>query len=245
MPEEAALSHFAKRAEGYNRSARWVQDEVLIERIRAWAEAGPEAEVLDLATGTGMLAASFRGKVRRVVGFDLSPEMTRRGPDAWDQLVIGAAELLPFADASFDACVCRQGLQFMELDRALPQIRRVLRPGGRAVFCHLTAYGETDKEDAFRIQKLRNPARRNFFLPDDIPGLLRDHGFAAVEAADYFSRESVAQWSDHGAIGAERMAGIREAYRDASAEFRRLHEVEFQDRDILETMKLVLVRGRK
>ena len=244
MPEEAALSHFAKRAEGYNRSARWVQDAALIRRIRDWSEAGPNAEVLDLATGTGMLAASFRGRVRRIVGFDLSPEMTRLGPDAWDQLVIGTAELLPFADAGFDACVCRQGLQFMELDRALPQIRRVLRPGGRAVFCHLTAYGETDKEAAFHIQRLRNPARRNFFLPEDFPRLMREHGFKEVETADYFSRESVAQWSDHGAIGEERMAGIREAYRSASEEFRRLHEVEFQDGDILETMKLVLVRAR-
>jgi ubiquinone/menaquinone biosynthesis C-methylase UbiE len=244
MPE-AARSHFAKRAERYNRSANWVRDQDLIGRIRDWAEVGPDAEVLDLATGTGILAEAFHGRVRRVVGLDLCPDMTRRSRQPWDDLVVGEAERLPFAAGRFDACVCRQGLQFMDAEKAVAELHRVLKPGGRVVLCHLTAYGKADQETAFLAQRLRNPARRNFFLPEDFPRLLAGPGFTAVETAEYLTVESVDRWIDNGAIGVEIMEGIRKAYREASAEFRRIHQVRFADGDILDTMKMVLARGRK
>jgi ubiquinone/menaquinone biosynthesis C-methylase UbiE len=244
MPE-TARSHFGKRAERYNRSANWVRDGTLIARIRDWAEAGPGSRVLDLATGTGALAESFCGRAGRIVGLDLCPDMTSRSSRPWDELVAGEAERMPFPDASFDACVCRQGLQFMDAPKAVAEILRVLKPGGRVVLCHLTAYGEEDRESTFLVQRLRNPARRNFFMPGDVPALLREAGFHDVESADYLSVESVDQWIDNGAIGAQDMEAIRRAYRASSEAFRRIHQVRFEGGDILDTMKFVLVRGRK
>ncbi len=245
MPEEAAHSHFGKRAARYDRSANWVLDAELIGRIRDWAEAGADSSVLDLATGTGALAEAFQGRVRRVVGLDLCTDMTEHSRRPWDELVVGDAEKMPFADGAFDVCVCRQGLQFMDAPKALAEVYRVLKPGGRVVLCHLTAYGEADRETAFLVQRLRNPARRNFFMPEDVPRLLGAAGFEAVETAEYLTVESVNQWIDNGAIGADRMEGIRKAYEGASEEFRRLHCLRFQSGDILDTMKLVLARGRK
>lgn len=242
---EAARSHFGKRAERYDRSASWVRDEALIARIRDLAEAGPDAAVLDLATGTGAVSEAFRGRVRRIVGLDLCPDMTAKSSRPWDELVAGEAEKLPFPAGTFDACVCRQGLQFMDAPRAAAEILRVLKPGGRAVLCHLTAYGEADQETTFLVQRLRNPARRNFFMPEDVPALLRAAGFQGVESCEYLSEESVDRWIDHGAISAQDMEAIRQVYRDSSEEFRRLHRVRFADGDIFDTMKFVLVRGRK
>jgi ubiquinone/menaquinone biosynthesis C-methylase UbiE len=242
---ETARSHFGKRAERYDRSSNWVRDGALIARIRDWAETGPDSRVLDLATGTGALAESFRGRAGRIVGLDLCPDMTSRSSRPWDELVAGEAEKLPFPAGTFDACVCRQGLQFMDAPRAAAEILRVLKPGGRVVLCHLTAYGEADKETTFLVQRLRNPARRNFFMPEDVPGLLRAAGFQDVESCEYLSEESVGRWIDHGAISAQDMEAIRQAYRDSSEEFRRLHRVRFADGDIFDTMKFVLVRGRK
>jgi len=243
VPEEAARSHFGKRAARYDRSANWVRDQELIGRIRDWAEAGADSVVLDLATGTGALAEAFQGKVCRVVGLDLCTDMTEHSRRPWDELVMGDAEKMPFPDAAFDVCVCRQGLQFMDAAKVLAEVHRVLKPGGRVVLCHLTAYGEADRETAFLVQRLRNPARRNFFVPEDFPRLLAGAGFGGVETAEYLTVESVNQWIDNGAIGADRMEGIRKAYQEASEAFRRLHRLRFQDGDILDTMKLVLARG--
>lgn len=238
------LGHFSRRAPGYDRSSRWVGDKALIMKIRELAEAGSEDAVLDIATGTGKIGQAFSGRVKFVVGVDICPDMTRRARGHLDRIVLTPAERLPFKDSVFDVCVCRQGMQFMKISSALSEIRRVLRPGGRLILCHLTAYGRHDKEDAFLVQRLRNPARKNFFLPGDFRKLL-GKSFARVETVEYITRESVNRWISNGAIDENRREKIREAYGNSSRAFRKAHGIEFKDGDILDSMKMVIVKARK
>ncbi len=75
---ESAGSHFSKRAEKYNRSSKWVHDEVLIDKIFLAADAGPGARVLDIAVGTGKIAGAFRGTVGFIVGIDICLDMAEQ-----------------------------------------------------------------------------------------------------------------------------------------------------------------------
>lgn len=108
---------------------------VLLDRVAP----APGDHALDLATGTGDLAiAVFRrvGGAGHVVGLDFSPGMlaiARERPEgagvAW---VEGDMLALPFPDATFDVITVGFGLRNVaDLDRALAEIARVLRPGGR------------------------------------------------------------------------------------------------------------------
>ena len=104
--------------------------------------AGPQDRVLDVATGTGLVA---RGLVRRygcfVVGLDQSRDMlagARRAlaqaPDLAPriELVQGAAESLPFADAEFDHLTFTYLLRYVDdPGGTLAELARVVRPGGR------------------------------------------------------------------------------------------------------------------
>jgi demethylmenaquinone methyltransferase/2-methoxy-6-polyprenyl-1,4-benzoquinol methylase len=104
-------------------------------------EAGPEDRVLDVATGTGMVAAALvRRYGCRVVGLDQSPEMLggaeaklRADPQLADkvELVRGEAESLPFADGEFDHLTFTYLLRYVD-DPAttLAQLARVVKPGG-------------------------------------------------------------------------------------------------------------------
>ena len=210
---ENANIHFKNRAEKYNHSSNWVEDRQLIRRIFELSGSGKDSLVLDIATGTGLIAREFYGKVKKVTGLDISPEMAKHAEGCMDEIVFAPVEQLPFADNSFDAVVCRQGLQFAELDRAIPESYRVLKPGGTVVLCHLTAYNETDRELAFAIQKLRNPARRNYLLPADISASLETAGFSEVDNIEYLTDESVNKWIDNGAIPQANMDAIRALYR--------------------------------
>jgi demethylmenaquinone methyltransferase / 2-methoxy-6-polyprenyl-1,4-benzoquinol methylase len=97
--------------------------------------------VLDLAGGTGDLARAFARKVGArgtVVHTDINEAMLRRGRDRLlDEgvvlpTVICDAEVLPFATGSFDLVSVAFGLRNMtHKDRALAEMNRVLRPGGR------------------------------------------------------------------------------------------------------------------
>jgi SAM-dependent methyltransferase len=114
------------------------------EVLLAAAEPASGARVLDVACGTGVAARTVAPQVGvggRVVGLDVNPAMlavARRvalppdtAPVAW---VRGSAQALPFPAATFDLVLCQQGLQFFpDGAGAMREMRRVLRPGGRAV----------------------------------------------------------------------------------------------------------------
>ena len=89
--------------------------------------------VLDLATGTGIVARVAKDRGAKVCGGDLSTGMLvqarRHDPSSsWVRL---DAERLPFASDRFDAALCLFGLlHFPDPKRALVEARRILHPGG-------------------------------------------------------------------------------------------------------------------
>ncbi len=115
---------------------------------RAWkaytiavANARPGNRVLDIAGGTGDLAAAFRKQVGpsgTVVHTDINEAMLRQGRDRLTDTgvllptALCDAEKLPFAANTFDLVSVAFGLRNMtHKDLALAEMNRVLRPGGR------------------------------------------------------------------------------------------------------------------
>ncbi|MCP5058230.1 MAG: methyltransferase domain-containing protein [bacterium] len=223
------LDHFTARAGRYDQSSHWCTDPILMERIVSALGPLSEARVLDVACGTGLVSRALKGVARQVAGLDLTPAMYDQALDAVDEFVPGSAEDMPFPDDEFDVVVCRQGVQFMEAERAVGEMVRVARPGGRVCLVNLCAYGLEDRDTYFEILALRNPARRNFFLREDLAALLQRAGCREVELRDHVSREDVDRWSDHGAISEGARERIREIYRSAPLAFTRLHAVESED----------------
>lgn len=241
---ETSKKHFAKRAAGYNASARWVKDKALIETMAKLAAPKKNYLLLDLAVGTGMIAGAFKGRVKAVVGLDLSSEMCALSGHKADCLVFGRGEAMPFADNSFDLVTCRQGLQFMELKKALEEIHRVLKPGGKAVLCHLTSYGGDDDVPAFEIQKLRNPARKNFFSPGDLE-LSAKKMFRVVKTVEYITRESVANWMSNGAVSAGALKQVLAVYKSSGDKLSNRRKVMLKAGDAIDSMRMEIVSAVK
>lgn len=99
-------------------------------------DAAPLDRVLDVATGTGMVAQALRDRYRcAVVGVDQSADMlaaARVRTGVFEALVEGRAEQLPFADASFDHLTFTYLLRYVDDPAAtMRELARVVRPGGR------------------------------------------------------------------------------------------------------------------
>ena len=111
-------------------------------RLGARAVVRPGDSVLDAACGTGDFAvADLRAGAARVVGLDFSPRMLERARRKAPQVewVEGDLLALPFGEAAFDAATVGFGVRNVaDLELALRELRRVLRPGGRLAILEIT-----------------------------------------------------------------------------------------------------------
>lgn len=127
-------------AERYDRRwARYTRES--LELLRPPLAGRDAGDLLDLGCGTAALLpllGAWGVRARRYTGADLSPEMLRAaaGKAAPGGLPAGfvaaSADALPFRDGAFDTVASASSLHFWERpERALGEVRRVLRPGGR------------------------------------------------------------------------------------------------------------------
>ena len=107
-----------------------------------FAGVGPGEKVLDVATGTGVVAITAARRRASVSALDLTPALLEHarenekiaecGPIEWTE---GDAERLPYPDEHFDVVLSQFGHMFApQPDVALAEMRRVLKPGGRIAF---------------------------------------------------------------------------------------------------------------
>lgn len=122
------VSSFASVAREYERARPGYPDDAV-----RWLVGDEPADVVDLGAGTGKLTRALAALGHRVTAVELLPEMLAQLLVAVPGVtaVEGAAEALPLPDASADVVVCAQAFHWFDHDAALPEIARVLRPGGR------------------------------------------------------------------------------------------------------------------
>ena len=125
-----------QNAQRYDRGMAWLERRGL-ERLRARAWQGVAGRVLEIGAGTGANQPYYPDGAS-ITAFDIDGESLRWyrqkfGPER-TSLLQNDAERLPFVDGTFDAVVGT--LTFCSIPdpvRALGEVRRVLRPGGRLV----------------------------------------------------------------------------------------------------------------
>ena len=92
-----------------------------------WVLPDGAQRVLDLGAGTGKLTAAVRALGVDTVAVEPDDAMRALVPG---EALAGTAEQIPLPDASVDAVVAGQAFHWFDAERALPEMRRVLRPGG-------------------------------------------------------------------------------------------------------------------
>lgn len=169
-------------------------------RLAVEAVVQPGDRVLDACCGTGDLAVAAEREGGVVTGLDFSGEMLERARRkstsiAWVQ---GDLLALPFDDDSFDVATVGFGVRNVaDLDEALRELRRVLRPGGRLAILEITQprgvlkpfFGLWFERVVPLLGKILPGGRAYTYLPasvrrfpgaEDLAGLLGAVGFTGV-----------------------------------------------------------------
>src|SRR5919201_2451231 len=145
----AMFDRIAARYDVLNRLLSFGTDLDWRRRALALARLGADGRALDVGTGTGDLAIALLARAPRsasVAGVDISAGMVKvaerraatAGLGARYARVIASVEALPFADGAFDVATAGFVIRNVgDIGRGLREMRRVLRPGGRAVILDL------------------------------------------------------------------------------------------------------------
>lgn len=223
---------------------------LLLERVQP----RPGQRVLDVACGVGIvarLAAPLVAPSGRVVGLDLDEStlaiarayaLEARDLIEWKQ---GNAAELPFADATFDAVLCQQGLQsFPDKPAALREMHRVLVPHGVLA---LSVFGAPNRYDAALAEAIaryvnEKIAKRSLapFTLGDVDALytiVNGAGFAHAEICTSVITQRVQpsqEWLLHDSAGSPYASSI--VALDAATRAAMVREIgaklkEFWDRD--------------
>ncbi len=125
--------------------------------LAAVAEAAPD-RVLEVGCGMGQFAEDVSRELdTELVAIDLAPRMVELARERGVDARVGDVQALPFADGEFDCAVANWMLYHVpDLDAAVQELARVLRPGGRLVAATL---GEENLADLWRLVDYPQPTR--------------------------------------------------------------------------------------
>jgi SAM-dependent methyltransferase len=115
------------------------------DKLKALDVGLPHQAILDLGTGTGVIAREFAKRgVKRVCGSDISEDQVKMATELAEkshykiQFEKAAAEEQPFGDKEFDVITANQCWLYFDKSKAIPQVKRLLRPGGVLVTSHFS-----------------------------------------------------------------------------------------------------------
>ena len=179
----SAASGFANAADVYER-ARPSYPQDAVDWFVAQTGLGPEQTVVDLGAGTGKLTRLLVPTAARVIAVEPIPEMRAHIEQA--EVLDGTAEAIPLPAASADVVTVAQALHWFDQDRALPEIHRVLRPGGHLVLF----WNMRDLDDPVQrgVEDLLGPMRT------DIPGQLRGEWREPLSRSPLFGPATVGEF---------------------------------------------------
>jgi ubiquinone/menaquinone biosynthesis C-methylase UbiE len=173
----------------FPRLCDWMMNDPQIARLRGEALAGVAGDILEIGAGTGLNLAHYPPQVRKLTTVDPNPGMAqhRKRRIAASGIEVDhrqqSGENLPFDDARFDCVVSTWTLcSIPGAARALEEIHRVLKPGGRFIFVE---HGKSDDPRIAAWQRRLNLIQRRIGdgcrLDVDVDALVRGQPFAEVQ----------------------------------------------------------------
>ena len=232
--KESVRQQFSAVAANYSTSSVHAAGIDLAKMVEV-AQPGGGETLLDAGCGAGHTALIFAPHVQRVIAFDLSDEMLGQVQKLASERGLanietrkGDVENLPFADATFDIVTSRYSAHhWPNPQRAVAEIRRVLKPGGQFVLSDIVSFDDFTTDTFVQtIELLRDPSHVRDHTAGQWLDMLRTAGFSATLAFQWDVRLEFASWVKRMATPPDQVAMLRKVMDFAPSEVRQALRVE-------------------
>lgn len=247
--QSRSLSFWTVRAKGYN-NLEWANHTALLQRLVELADLKPHHLVLDVGTGTGIVAKAMSKQCLVVIGIDTSLAMMAKFDGELPRncsLVEMDVRAGLFGNSVFDRAVARYAVHHMVgyAQEAVDECYRMLKPHGMMIICEGTPPSRRVADDYSAIFALKED--RITLFEEDIMGWLREAGFKRIKSHVMWLRHmSVRNWLDSSGLTKETKDRIfRMHTTGASAAFKEDYNMVEEDGDCFIDMRQVIVTGVK
>jgi SAM-dependent methyltransferase len=244
--ETLVADQFGPQAAAYVASPVHAKGEDL-DALAALLQARPGGRMLDLGCGGGHVSFTAAPFAAEVVAFDLSEDMLAAVAATARQRGLGnivtrqgSVEALPFAEAEFDVVLTRfSAHHWPDLAAGLAEARRVIRPGGLAVFMDAVPPGPALLDTHFQaIELLRDPSHVRDYSVEEWRQAVAAAGFAPGRVVCRRLPLEFQSWIARMRTAPDHVRAIRSLQLQASAAVQRHFEIQSDGSFTLDTMSL-------
>lgn len=220
--------------------------------LHAFLDAGnfcSDDKVLDIGTGTGIIAHTISPYVDKVIGIDISRDMLSHAfehrTDNEEFLKMDATSL-ELEDGSFSKVTARMVFHHIldNTQKAMDECYRVLKPGGVMIFSEGVPPSEHVKPfytDMFRLKE-----ERLTFMDSDMIAFMRNAGFENIKEIVYWSRRSsIRNWLENSGLPIGVQEEIFAMHLGMDERGKRDYNMVLESGDCLIDMKFITLVGEK
>lgn len=234
------------RSEKYNK-LEWVNEGSYIEAIILSGDFGDEDLVLDVGTGTGVIAHSLAPLVKEVIGMDISQDMLDHSNWKDNKYFIKRDVREPiFHHEVFDKITARMVFHHIMDDTqgAMDECYRILKKGGKMILAEGVPPSPEVKKDYEEIFSLKED--RLTFLEEDMIALMDNSGFREIVVFTYTMKDfSVKNWLANSGLSNEIQCRIFEMHVNGSEQFKEVYNMKVNNGDCFIDTKSLIVVGEK
>ncbi|MFH1770965.1 MAG: class I SAM-dependent methyltransferase [archaeon] len=234
------------RAEKYD-ELTWVKDDDYIQAFIRSTDFNKKDIVLDVGTGTGVIAHAVAPLVDEIIGLDISQDMLDHSNWEGNKYFVRRDIRIPtFADNVFDKVTARMVFHHIleDTQKAMDECYRVLKKGGKMILSEGTPPSPEVRDDYAKIFELKED--RLTFLEEDLVSLMKNSGFKNIKVITHvMSNFSVKNWLEKSGLPKKNQDKIFEMHVTGSDIFKKAYNMKIINGDCLIDVKNLIIVGEK